>query len=247
MGKIFISYRRDDSDKTCEAIYQRLTARFGKGSVFRDTYSIPFGEDFRQYIIRELQQCDIQLVVIGPRWLTISEGRQRRLDNPDDLVRFEVETALQRGIPVTPVIVDGGEMPHSDQLPEPLRPLPNHHGIILSQPPGIDRKFGKLMTQIAGMLPKGVQDPGWHTVISSSMDGLGFAYRHYGDVAVVVPPVVQVPGGAFQMGSEMSEQETPVREITVPEFSIAVHPVTAGEYSCFVRAGHRHPPDRSLY
>ena len=82
MGKIFISYRRDDSDSTCDAIYRRLAARFGKSSVFRDTYSIPFGEEYRQIMNRELEQCDVQLVVIGPQWLSIGTEQQRRLDDP---------------------------------------------------------------------------------------------------------------------------------------------------------------------
>ena len=43
--------------------------------------------------------------------------------DPDDWVRIEVETALERGIPVVPLLIDGATLPGRDQLPESLWPL----------------------------------------------------------------------------------------------------------------------------
>jgi hypothetical protein len=47
-----------------------------------------------------------------------SEDGTRRLDDPDDFVRLELEAALARGIRVIPVLVDRAPLPRSDSLPE---------------------------------------------------------------------------------------------------------------------------------
>jgi hypothetical protein len=109
MPRIFISYRREDSELITGRIDDHLASHFGRRNVFRDLDSILPGVDFRTNISETVGNCDVQLVMIGPQWLTVShrEGArqgQRRLDDPDDLVRIEVESALARGIPVIPVL-----------------------------------------------------------------------------------------------------------------------------------------------
>ena len=64
-SKIFISYRRVDTAATYGRIYDRLAATFGKEAVFKDVDAIPFGVDFRTAIRGALDQCAVQLVVIG--------------------------------------------------------------------------------------------------------------------------------------------------------------------------------------
>ena len=96
MPKIFISYRREDSIGIAGRIYDRLCLKFGRESVFMDVDAIPLGVDFRQHLTDAVGQCDILLAVIGERWLTIADHGHRRLDNPADFVRIEIETALQR-------------------------------------------------------------------------------------------------------------------------------------------------------
>ncbi len=89
--KIFISYRRRDSQQVTRKIYDLLAKQFGYGMVFRDLDSIPAGETFKEYIERELSQCQILIPVIGPRWLEITDkDYRRRLDNPKDWVRREI-------------------------------------------------------------------------------------------------------------------------------------------------------------
>jgi hypothetical protein len=68
--------------------------------------------------------------VIGPNWLNVrDEQGNRRLDNPSDFLRIEIATALQRGIPVIPILLDGAKMPRIDQLPQDLEELSVRNGI----------------------------------------------------------------------------------------------------------------------
>jgi hypothetical protein len=119
--KIVLSYRRSDTEEISGRIFDRLRSQFGHGSVFMDVDSIPLGVDFRRHIQKELEGCDALLAIIGPRWL--GGGRGLRIKEEADFVRLEVETALQRDIPVVPVLVRGAKMPRPDQLPETLRDL----------------------------------------------------------------------------------------------------------------------------
>ena len=113
MPNIFISYRRTDSSAHVGRIYDRLVQAFGKKHIFKDVDNIPVGVDFRQVLAREVNKCDIVLVVIGRYWMTVTDdyGR-RRIDNPDDFVRIEVATALARpNCLVVPVLLQGAQMP----------------------------------------------------------------------------------------------------------------------------------------
>jgi hypothetical protein len=128
MPSIFLSYRRDDSSDAVGRIYDRLVDHFGGESVFMDEESIPVGIDFRQYLQDAVSRCNILLAVIGQGWLEahdpegLSAG-QRRLDNPDDFVRIEIQTALARGIAVVPVLVGRATMPVAKHLPDGLKEL----------------------------------------------------------------------------------------------------------------------------
>jgi len=125
MNSIFISYRRDDSAAICGRIFESLDRYFGHGNVFKDVDSIPMGVPFPQYIASVLQSCSVTLVVIGRHWLDVrGPNGARRLDNPVDNVRLEIESALQHTNMLTiPVLVEGATMPTAESLPESLRPL----------------------------------------------------------------------------------------------------------------------------
>jgi hypothetical protein len=124
VDKIFISYRRDDSAAAAAKIYDALSARFGREYVFRDVDTIEGGSNFAVRIRQSLKSCKVQLVVIGPTWLTIrGDDGKRRLDAQEDFVRIEVESALQRNIRVIPLLIDDTTMPRLDALPETLARL----------------------------------------------------------------------------------------------------------------------------
>jgi TolB-like protein len=118
MPKIIISYRRRDSEAITGRIFDRLIAHYGKDAVFRDIDNIPPGIDFRSHIADALAHSDILLAIVGPNWGG-RRGRagRARIDDEDDLVRIEVETALVRGIPIIPVLLGSTKMPSADHVP----------------------------------------------------------------------------------------------------------------------------------
>lgn len=129
--KIFISYRRDDSSYATTAIFDQLTRHFGSASVFMDVTSIPVGVDFNNYLTSWIHACDVVLVVIGERWLGVKQDTNtRRLDDPRDFVRVEIEAALDAGIPLVPVLV-GAQMPRPSDLPESLRALTYRNAVFI--------------------------------------------------------------------------------------------------------------------
>jgi hypothetical protein len=121
MAKITISYRRDDSMDITGRIFDRLTSRYGRETVFRDIDSIPPGLDFREHIQASIEDSDVLMVVVGPRWMGGSRHGRPRIHAETDYVRIEVEAALNRHIPVLPLLVGGADMPQPSQLPENIR------------------------------------------------------------------------------------------------------------------------------
>ena len=133
MPNLFINYRREDSTPYAGRLYDRLSAHFGEASVFMDIDKLEAGIDFVEVIERAISQCDVLLILIGTRWLSTVDGTgQRRLDNPDDFVRLEIQTALERDIRMIPVLVGGATMPSSRDLPAALTKLARRHALELS-------------------------------------------------------------------------------------------------------------------
>ena len=120
---IILSYRREDSAGVTGRIFDRLSQEFGTDRVFMDIDSMPAGVDFHEHLQQILADCGALLVVIGKSWRSQRKGQPARIMDPDDWVRIEVETALERSIPVVPLLIDGASLPGRDQLPESLWPL----------------------------------------------------------------------------------------------------------------------------
>jgi hypothetical protein len=132
-GKIFLSYRRDDTRSFARALFVRLEQSFPAENLFMDVQKIEPGQDFVRAIEEQVRACDVMLVLIGPGWLAAADEQGRpRLDNPGDFVRIEVELALQFGKRVIPVLVHNAEMPRADALPEPLKALALRNAIRLT-------------------------------------------------------------------------------------------------------------------
>jgi hypothetical protein len=123
-SKVFISYRRDDSAGSAGRLHDQLAAEFGREQIAMDVDSFPLGINFVTALREEVGKCDVLLAVIGPNWLNArDEAGSRRLDNLNDFVRTEIATALQRDIPVIPILLDGVKPPQPHQLPPDIQEL----------------------------------------------------------------------------------------------------------------------------
>jgi len=129
---VFISYRRQDASGHAGRLADGLISLLGREQVFVDVDSIDPGQDFVAAISDAVNRSDALLVVIGRSWLTAStEKGVRRLDDPQDFVRLEIESALQGEIRIVPVLVHGASMPTADDLPEPLQTLCRCNAVVL--------------------------------------------------------------------------------------------------------------------
>jgi hypothetical protein len=133
MSRIFISYRREGGAGFSGRLADDLGRRFGPNEVFRDVEDIASGEDFIARLDKALRDCRVLLAVIGKTWLTASANGQRRLDDPNDLVRLEISHALAAGVRVIPVLVEGARIPPERDLPDVLKPLARRQAHELSE------------------------------------------------------------------------------------------------------------------
>ena len=131
--RVLISYRREDSAGHAGRLYDSLIETFGPDQVFIDIAAIEPGVDFSEVIAREVGSCDVLLAVIGRNWLNITDVKgRRRLDNPDDFHRLEIQAALERNIRVVPLLVQNAIMPSLEDLPEPIQRLALRNALELS-------------------------------------------------------------------------------------------------------------------
>src|SRR5262249_52167157 len=145
MAKITISYRRDDSMDITGRIFDRLTSRYGRETVFRDIDSIPPGLHFRKHIQSSIEDSDVLMVAVGPGWTGGSRHGHPRIHAETDYVRIEVETALNRHIPVIPLLVGGADMPQPSQLPENIREFAYRNAVQIDSGRDFDHHMNGLI------------------------------------------------------------------------------------------------------
>jgi hypothetical protein len=150
---IFISYRRQDSSDVTGRIYDRLAEQFGKHAVFKDVDSIPLGVDFRKHLSDSVGKCNVLLAVIGRNWLAGLIEKEAR-DQGRDYVKIEVEAALQRDIPVVPVLVQSSLLPSEEELPQSMRSLAYRNAILVRPDPDFHQDMDRLIRGIEGYLKK---------------------------------------------------------------------------------------------
>ncbi len=153
MSGIFISYRRSDSPDATGRIYDRLVAEFGKAQVFKDVDSIPLGQDFRGHLNDIVGNCGVMLAIVGPHWTEARNAAgQRRLEDAEDFVRIELETALARDIPVVPVLVGHAPLPVASDLPGSLGSLVFRQSIAVRPDPDFHNDATRLVTALRAIL-----------------------------------------------------------------------------------------------
>jgi hypothetical protein len=151
MPRITISYRRDDSGVITGRIFDRLAAHYGRDSVFRDIDNIPPGADFRRHINQILDESDIILAIVGPRWVG-PRANQSRLANATDAVRLEIEAALAKNKPLIPVLVLRANMPRIEQLPESLQEFAYRNAVTVDAERDFDYHINSLIRSMDRML-----------------------------------------------------------------------------------------------
>jgi formylglycine-generating enzyme required for sulfatase activity len=253
MTSVFISYRREDSRHQAGRLYDRLVAHFGSEQVFKDVDSIPLGLDFREVLTERVAGCDVFIAVIGDAWLSIAgKSGTRRLDDPGDFVRIEIEAALSRRIPVIPVLVGDSSVPQADELPESLRGLSFRNGLPVRPDPDFHNDMDRLIRGIEDVVsalrersaPRGPRTQGSEDRKSAD-EKSSIEPRVRSSAAVKEPEqitnsigmkLVLIPAGEFLMGSPDSDQyarddEKPQHQVQITRpFYLGVTQVTQGQY-----------------
>lgn len=121
--RLFISYRRADTQLVAGRMKTYLDRVPGIRNVFLDFDEIAAGEDFEHRILRALAKCSHCLVIIGRDWAGIGVDVAARIFDQGDFVRREVELALASKAKVIPILVDGAPIPAPLQLPPELEAL----------------------------------------------------------------------------------------------------------------------------
>jgi formylglycine-generating enzyme required for sulfatase activity len=132
-GRIFINYRRGDDAGHSGRLFDRLQEVFAPEQLFMDVDNIEPGLDFVNVLKEQVAQCDVLIAVIGKSWIDArDEAGLRRLDNPTDFVRVEIESALAQDKRVIPVLVGDARLPRADELPEAMKPLATRNAVRLT-------------------------------------------------------------------------------------------------------------------
>jgi formylglycine-generating enzyme required for sulfatase activity len=234
MSSVFISYRRDDSADVTGRIFDKLRSHFKqKLVVFRDLDNIPLGRDFREVITKAVESCEVLLAVIGPTWLeNRNEDGKRRLEDPYDFVRLEIETALKRKIPVIPLLVSRAVMPKAAQLSKSLQPLVFHSGLEIRRDPDFHNDMDRLIRAITEML---LEPP----PVPTPTPGEKITLKLPGDVPLTL---ARCPPGTFQMGSNNGQDdEKPVHTVKLTNcFSLSVYPITQAQWKAVMGTDPSH-------
>lgn len=132
MNRIFISYRSADGAKDASRLAEDLGRVFGADNVFLDRQDLRGGSSWRHEIEQAIGHRPIVLLLVTPGFVGACHPDGRlRLDDPDDPVRMEIQSAIAAGAVLLPLRVDGTPMPAALSLPEPLRAITEHHALPL--------------------------------------------------------------------------------------------------------------------
>ncbi len=158
MAKVFISYRRNDAAGYAGWAHDLLESHIGAGEIFLDQQALMLGDDWRRVIERKLGACSYFVAIIGPRWAGDLPAHNRLVD-PNDMVRFEVASALERAaldeLKFIVLLVDGAPLPQDADLPEDIRSLTRYQAAPVNL-----ANFRDVMAQLLAFLKQeDAEDP----------------------------------------------------------------------------------------
>ena len=148
---VFISYRRDDTTPVAKQIAEHLSKLYGQDQIFFDQQAIACGDEFSEKIVESLKHCFVLIAVIGDKWNPSTGSDRTRLDDPDDFVRIEIQTALQRKIDVIPLLVDQAPLPNAQQLPHSLQLLNRYQALRIGRL-HVEAQLSPLVTRVKHLL-----------------------------------------------------------------------------------------------
>jgi len=266
MPKIFLSYRRADSQHVTDRIYDEMVSLFSQEEIFQDVDKIPFGVDFRDFLNDSINECDVVLVIIGTDWTRIM---QERASQVNDFVRIEVESALKLKKLVIPVLVKNATMPKPDELPESIQPLCWLNAAQIRRNPDFRRDCQVLANGIKQWASQNNIPSSSQTVrashgspVLSPLESALEKARNFngtrntdwqpiimplGDIVPDTPiPELEmclVPVGKFMMGAGKNAHP---QTISKP-YWIARYPVTNAQYRRAVESGGVEPPQNTKW
>lgn len=230
--KIFISYRRADSQDFADRLYDHMVRHFGEDSVFQDvgdSSKIPLGVDFVEYLDEQVQRCDVVLVVIGEQWVRLL---RERLNREDDFVRIEVESALQQKKIIIPVLKSGSHMPASDELPMSIQSLARRNASRVRPNPDFSKDCDTLAEGIRAVFEraKTAFQPHFSRSRVPNLIPSPFAWA-------------DIPAGQVILQNLWGDKKDYIGQskiVEVPAFQIAKYPVTNAQFATFMEAGGYH-------
>lgn len=267
-GKIFISYRRADSQWAAARLHDTLASAFPDDQLFMDVEHIAPGQDFVDVLARQVGACDVFLALVGPDWLKMTNAAGvRRLDDPDDFVRIEIASALNRAETLTiPVLLDGASPPAEGDLPPDLAPLARRQFLRLSHErfrsevqalvEAIRAKLGaapaparpkrsftwRIPAGLAALALLGVAGyVAWQAVTAPPDPGGTPDLASFRECETC-PEMIAIPAGSYMMGSApddpyRSDSEGPQRRMTIPKFALGRTELTRLEYDACADVG----------
>jgi hypothetical protein len=129
MALLFLSYRAATAAPHAGRLYDRLAARFGEAAIFYDRGGLRPGDLWRERLREELERAVAVLPVIDPAW---SASLVKEPDG-EDMVRYELETAIHLQKTIVPLRVGGAAMPAPQEVPATLRSIVDRQFLVIDE------------------------------------------------------------------------------------------------------------------
>jgi hypothetical protein len=99
-----------------------------------DFKSLRPGSNFVKQIVKTIGSCKALIVFIGPKWINSLDERNKKIEDSlaEDYVMIEIAAAINIGIPVIPLLLDGAKMPREKEIPDDLKAFAKHHAFEIS-------------------------------------------------------------------------------------------------------------------